>query len=215
MLWPRVRSNLPPPPGTIVELGCGRLGGFVPALHAAGYEALGIDPVAPEGSSYRQIEFERSDLSTQLNGLVACTSLHHVGDPAGVLDKIAATLVPGATVVVVEWDWERFDETTARWCFARLEEPAADGWLRRHRDEWDASKQDWNDYLRGWATQHGIHSGARLLDELDRRFRCVMCERGPYFFPDLAQTVEADELGAIRAGEIQATRIDYVGRLDP
>jgi SAM-dependent methyltransferase len=214
MLWPRVRSNLPPPPATIVELGCGRNGGFVPALIDSGYEALGIDPVAPDGSGYVQIEFERSDLPTQLNGVVACTSLHHVGDPAKVLDKIAAALVTGGNVVVVEWDWERFDEATARWCFERLEEPAADGWLRRHRDGWEASAEAWDDYLHGWATEHGIHSGARLLGELDQRFRRVMCDRGPYFFPDLAQTTEADELEAIKAREVQATRIDYVGRLD-
>jgi hypothetical protein len=29
-------------------------------------------------------------------------------------------LVPGGVLVVVEWAWERFDEATARWCFARL-----------------------------------------------------------------------------------------------
>jgi SAM-dependent methyltransferase len=212
MMWPRVRSNLPPPPATIVELGCGRLGGFVPALRDSGYQALGIDPAAPEGSRYRQIEFEHSDLPANLDGVVACTSLHHVGDPAEVLDKIAAALAPGCKVIVVEWDWERFDEATARWCFDRLEDPAADGWLRRHRDGWGASNEAWNDYLRGWASQHGIHRGARLLEELDQRFRRERCDRGPYFFPDLVQTTEADEVEAIEAGEIQATRIDYVGR---
>jgi SAM-dependent methyltransferase len=214
MMWPRVRSDLPPPPATIVELGCGRLGGFVPALLDSGYRALGIDPAAPEGSSYRQIEFERSELPTNLNGVVACTSLHHVDDPAEVLDKIAAALAPGGKVVVVEWDWERFDEATARWCFERLADPAADGWLPRHREGWGASNEAWNDYLRGWASHHGIHRGARLLEELDKRFRRVRCDRGPYFFPDLAQTTEADEVEAIGAGEIQANRIDYVGRLD-
>jgi hypothetical protein len=36
-------------------------------------------------------------------------------------------------------------------------------------------------------------------------------EHGPYFFPDLAHTTAADEQAAIDAGEIQATRIDWVG----
>jgi hypothetical protein len=35
--------------------------------------------------------------------------------------------------------------------------------------------------------------------------------RGPYFFPDLAGTSDADERAAIDAGRIRATRIDYVG----
>jgi SAM-dependent methyltransferase len=213
-LWPRIRSNLPPPPATVVELGCGRLGGFVPALLGSGYNALGIDPVAPEGVSYQPVEFERCDLPVELDAIVACVSLHHVGHPDQVLDKIAEVLAPRGTLVVMEWDWESFDEATARWCFERLAEPDGHGWLRHQHDEWSGSGQPWEEYLRGWATQHGLHSAPRLVQELDARFRRVVCERGPYFFPELAETSEADELEAINAGEIRATRIDYVGRLD-
>jgi SAM-dependent methyltransferase len=213
-LWPRIRSNLPPPPATVVELGCGRVGGFVPALQDGGYKALGIDPVAPEGDRYRHVEFERSDLPAEVDGVVACTSLHHVVDPAQVLDKIAGALVPGGVVVVVEWDWESFDEATARWCFERLAESDGDGWLHHHRAEWSGSAESWDEHLRGWATQHGLHSAPGLVRGLDERFRRVACERGAYFFTELAQTSEADELEAIEAGEIRATRIDYVGRLD-
>jgi hypothetical protein len=43
----------------VLEVGCGTLGGFVPALLDAGYDAVGVDPEAPEGPGYRQIEFER------------------------------------------------------------------------------------------------------------------------------------------------------------
>jgi SAM-dependent methyltransferase len=57
--------------------------------------------------------------------VVACTSLHHVADLDQVLDLIHDTLTPGGVLVVVEWARERFDETTARWCFARLS-PAHD-----------------------------------------------------------------------------------------
>ena len=37
-------------------------------------------------------------------------------------------------IVVVEWDWEAFDEATARWCLERKVQP--DGWLRRRLDAW-------------------------------------------------------------------------------
>jgi SAM-dependent methyltransferase len=211
-LWPEVRSHLPPPPARIVEVGCGRLGGFVPRLVECGYQALGIDPAAPDGERYLQIEFERSNLSERLDGVVACTSLHHVGDPAEVLDKMASALVPGAPVVVVEWDWENFDEATARWCFERLVPGVEDGWLQRRRDEWLASGQAWQEYLRGWANQHGLHGGQRLVRELDQRFERLVCDRGPYCFTELAETTQADELAAIASGQIQAIRIDYVGR---
>jgi len=193
-------------------VGCGRLGGFVPRLRESGYEALGIDPVAPDGDIYRQIEFERSDIPGQLDGVLACTSLHHVGDPGEVLDKIASTLGPGGLVIVVEWDWEALDGVTARWCFERLGPPEEGGWLRRRRDEWRASGQTWEDYLRSWARDEGLHSGQGLVRELDQRFQRLSCGHGPYLFPDLGETTEAEELDAIRAGRIQATRIDYVGR---
>jgi hypothetical protein len=92
-----VRSYLPPPPAATVEIGCRRLGGFIPQLRAAGYEAVGIDPVAPEGASYRSVEFEHSDLPPALEGVIACTSLHHVAEPGEVLDKVATALGPAGS----------------------------------------------------------------------------------------------------------------------
>jgi SAM-dependent methyltransferase len=169
--------------------------------------------VAPEGDSYRQVEFEQSELPEQLDAVVACTSLHHVAEPSDVLDKIEHALAPSGLVIVVEWDWESFDEATAHWCFERLGQPRQESWLRRRHDDWRASAQTWEDYLRGWAHNEGLHSGRRLLSELDQRFQRLVCVRGPYFFTDLAQTSEADELDAITSGQIRATRIDYVGRL--
>ena len=44
-------------------------------------------------------------------------------------------------------------------------------------------------------------------------FNRVHLADGPYFFPDLPQMTEKDELAAIEAGEIRATRVDYVGIL--
>jgi SAM-dependent methyltransferase len=210
-LWPRVRSWLPSPPATVVELGCGTLGGFVPALNADGYEAVGIDPMAPEGPGYRHVEFERAELPAQLQAVVACTSLHHVTEPSAVLDKVRDALGTGGLMVVVEWDWEKFDESTARWCLEREVQP--DGWLRGRLDAWIASGQPWESYFRGWAGEHGLHSAPALIRELDRRFDRVLCGSGPYVFPELVHTTEADERRAIDAGEIRATRIDYVGRV--
>lgn len=210
-LWPKVRSHLPPPPAVVLEIGCGRLGGFVPRLSASGYDAVGVDPEAPQDGSYRQIEFERLELSSELDAVIACTSLHHVAEPGEVLDKVASALAPAGLVVVVEWDWEGFDERTARWCFERLGPPDADSWLCHRRDEWASSGQPWEPYLRGWAADHGLHSARQLLRDLDERFARLVCARGPYFFPELSGTTEAEELAAIDAGRIRAARVDYVG----
>lgn len=211
-MWPRVRSWLPAPPAVVVELGCGSLGGFVPALERDGYEALGVDPQAPEGASYRRVEFERSELPDAVDAVVASVSLHHVADPAQVFDRIAGALEPGGTIVVVEWDWESFDEASAGWCFERLDWTDEPGWLHRGYEHWQASGQPWDSYLRGWATGHGLHSARTLLAGLDERFERVRCERGAYCFPELAHTTEADESDAIAAGEIRALRVEYVGR---
>src|SRR5579859_8291209 len=72
----------------------GRLGGFVPMLESAGYQATGIDPEAPTGSSYRQVEFESYEAPGPVDAVVASASLHHVADLAVVLDQVNALLVP-------------------------------------------------------------------------------------------------------------------------
>jgi SAM-dependent methyltransferase len=210
--WPFVRASLPPAPARVAEIGCGPLGGFVPMLEPAGYEAVGVDPEAPQGPSYRRIDFECYELSGRLDAIVACTSLHHVGDLATVLDLVEAALVPGGVVVIVEWARERFDEATARWCFARLPGPDHDpGWLGRQHAQWRESGQSWDAYLRSWAHAEGLHAGRDILDQLDARFESRPVSYGPYFFADLADTSEADEQAAIDNGLIQANRIRYAG----
>ena len=231
--WPFVRTHLPAPPVRVVEIGCGPRGGFVPMLESAGYQATGIDPEAPAGSSYRQVEFESFEAPGPVDAIVASASLHHVADLAVVLDQVKALLVPDGRVVIVEWAHERFDEATARWCFARLPEsgehyarpPEPDehharlpepgeyhSWLNHRRAEWRESGQPWADYLRSWAQAGGLHSGQDILAALGTMFNSEPVTYGPYFFADLAGTSEADEQAAIDAGLIQANRIQYTGR---
>jgi SAM-dependent methyltransferase len=182
-------------------------------LRSTGYEALGIDPEAPDDEHYRRVAFEQAEVPKGVDVVVASTSLHHVADPAEVLDRIATTLADGGTLVVVEWAWEEFDEATAAWCFERLGPDADAGWLHRRRDEWVASGQSWSAYVRAWAGDERLHSAKTLLRLLDGRFQRVHLAQGPYFFPDLARATEEDERAAIEAGQIRATRVDYVGML--
>jgi SAM-dependent methyltransferase len=212
-VWPFVRGQLAPSPATVLEVGCGSLGGFVPALLDGGYDAIGVDPEAPEGSNYQQVELERYDPPWPVECVVASTSLHHVADLYEVLDRLRALLVPGGVLVVVEWAWERFDEATARWCFARLTPPApgdGPGWLHKHQERWLASGEPWDGYLRAWAEQEGLHPGGEILRGLDARFSRQFHAEGPYLFADLADISEAEEQAAIDAGLIQAGGIRYV-----
>ena len=211
-VWPFVRGQLPPAPATVLEVGCGTLGGFVPALLDAGYHAVGVDPEAPEGSEYRRIEFERDEPPQPVDCLVASLSLHHVADLPEVLDRLVARLGPGGVLVVVEWAWERFDEATAHWCFARLAPPAEGdeaGWLHKHQERWTASGQSWDDYLRAWATGERLHPGKAITRGLDSRFDRQLYVEAPYFFSELADTSEAEERAAIDAALIRAGGIRY------
>jgi SAM-dependent methyltransferase len=182
-------------------------------LRSSGYEAVGVDPEAPDDEDYRRVEFERAELFNDIDVVVASTSLHHVVDPTQIIDRIASTLARGGTLVVVEWAWEAFDEPTADWCFGRLRPDEQMGWLHRRRDAWLASGQPWSVYLRDWAQKEELHAAETLLRLLDRRFNREHLGHGPYFFPDLVQTSEEDERAAIAAGQIRATRVDYVGSL--
>jgi SAM-dependent methyltransferase len=207
-VWPFVWAQLPAAPARVVEIGCGPLGGFVSRLRTAGYEAAGVDPEAPQGPGYCQVEFERYDMPQPADVIVACTSLHHVADLGAVLDLVDTALVPGGLLVVVEWARERFDETTARWCFDRLPPPGTDpGWLHR--------RQPWDAYCRAWAAAEGLHTGQDILRELGARFDSGPITYGPYFFPDLAAISETEEQAAIDARLIQAGRIHYSGRQRP
>jgi SAM-dependent methyltransferase len=183
----------------------------VPVLRSNGYEALGIDPKAPDDAHYERIEFERAELPEQVDGVIASTSLHHVDDPARVVERLAGALTSGGVVVVIEWASEQFDQETAEWCFGRLGPDDEAGWLHRRRDEWLASGGEWSSYLRDWLQRDGLHAGDVLVRLLDERFHRRLLARGPYFFPDLAGTSEAEEQAAIDAGQIRANRIDYVG----
>ena len=211
-VWPFVREQLPPPPAAVLEIGCGALGGFVPALRDAGHRVVGVDPDAPEGPDYRRVEFERCQPPWPVDGVVASLALHHVADLDQALDRLRDLLVPGGRLVVVEWAWERFDEATARWCFARLassnsgEEP---GWLHEAQERWAASGRPWDDFLRFWATEEGLHPGEDIVRGLDARFHRQLYVEGPYFFPDLAGTSEGQEQAAIDAGLVGAGGIRY------
>ena len=160
-------------------------------------------------------EFEHLELPERVDALIASTSLHHVTDPAEVIDRLTTTLRSDGTLVVFEWAWEKFDEATAHWCFQRLGPNDEENWLHRRRDEWTTSGQEWGTYLedwaRRWARRERLHRGEALLRLLDERFERRLLTFGPYFFPDLADTTDGDEQTAIAAGLIRATRIDWVG----
>ena len=54
-----------------------------------------------------------------------------------------------------------------------------------------------------------MHPGEDIMRSLDARFDRRFYVEAPYFFPDLADTSEAEEQAAIHAGLIRAGGIRY------
>lgn len=106
-----VLSQLPPPPALVLEVGCGKDGGVTPALAAAGYEVLGVDPRAPEGPLFRRVTLEELGPG-QYDAVVAGRVLHHIADLDAALDKLAAA---APLLILDEFAWERMDEPTTEW----------------------------------------------------------------------------------------------------
>ena len=213
--WPFVRGQLPPPPARVIELGCGPVGGHIPALIRAGYDATGVDPEAPEGPAYVRATFEEYRPDDPADAVVASLSLHHVDDPAVVVGQIAERLVPDGALVVVEWISEDFDEATAQWCFRhQLRDQAEPGaWLGEIHTGWVASGLGWDAYFRARLDEHGLHPAAAVRRALDARFAVTHLSTGPYYFPDLPDTDVTAEQAAIDAGQIKAGCLRYAGRV--
>jgi SAM-dependent methyltransferase len=210
--WPFIATALPPAPAPVLDLGCGPLGGFAPALRQAGYQAIGVDPEAPSDLDYQRLPFEDYRPPHPFHAVIASLSLHHVSDVGDTVDQVADALAPAGVLIVLEWASERFDEATARWSFAQLGDDSEPSWLTRRRDEWISSGQPWDSYFGSWLRETGLHSWDDLRRQLERRFDARLITTGPYLFADLGAS-EADEQVAIDAGLIRPTGARFVGSL--
>jgi hypothetical protein len=158
-----VLQHLPPPPARVVEVGCGDLGGVIPALVAARYDALGVDPRAPAGERYRQADFR--GLDGEFDAAVAGRVIHHLHPLDESLDKLAS-LAP--LLIVDEFAWDLIDAELQAWYEAAHRElpdpagpPSLDEWRRRHAAE--------------------LHPHRAVLDALRARYEELALEWLPYF----------------------------------
>jgi SAM-dependent methyltransferase len=204
-----VLNQLPPPPRRVLEVGCGSEGGLVLALVAAGYDAVGVDPEAPEGERFVRGTFQTLEPSNRLlqgwDAVVAGRVLHHVRP----LDDGVARLARLAPLLLV-------DE------FAReLIDVRAQAWYEeRHRivSEGGGDPPGPPD-LDAWRTRHpDLHRHDVLLAALRARYDERTLEWLPYLHRWLADPAsEALEQEAIDAGALPATGWRWAGsrRKDP
>ena len=169
-----VLKQLRPPPQRVLEVGCGREGGVVELLSGTGYEALGVDPYAPEGERFMQSTFEdaRDRLAREgFDAVVAGRVLHHVHPLDEGLDTLAAF---APLLVVDEFAPDRIDRAAQDWYEGQYRMLRASGvepngpsdldeWRERHPDlhshevllaglraRYDERVLEWLPYLSRW-----------------------------------------------------------------
>jgi SAM-dependent methyltransferase len=115
-----VRSALPPAPTRVLEIGAGG-GELAGALRDDGYDVVAIDP-ASETPAVRAVALgDLDEPAASFDAAVAVVSLHHVEPLAASCRRLAELVRGGGTLVVDEFDVERFDEGAAAWWLARRE----------------------------------------------------------------------------------------------
>lgn len=199
------REHLPPAPARVLDIGCGQ-GDLTTALAVAGYDVLGVDPLAPQGELFRRIRLEDLDPSEgPFDAIVASRSLHPIRQLDHALDLVARLLRPGGVVVLDDIGWDLADEPTLDWLYGQRRALAAAG----HGDappSLEALREEWH------AAHLGIHGYAALRAEIDARFAERDFVRTPFLHRLLGGVAtEVLEQALIDARAIQALGFRYVG----
>ena len=191
-------ANLPSVPARVLEVGAGD-GELARLLTAAGYDVVAIDPgastdhVVPIGL----LELEEPDGS--FDAAVAVVSLHHVDPLDASCNRLADVLRPGATLLVDEFDVERFDERAAEWW---LEQRRARGAVEEH------SAQEQIAELRA-----EIHPLSLVQATLEAHFDAGPPLRGSYLYRwDLDEALRPKEDELIVEGVLPAVGARLIGR---
>jgi SAM-dependent methyltransferase len=197
-----VLAHLPSPPARVLEIGCGSEGGVTPALAAAGFDAVGIDPEAPEGPLFRRTTIEAFDDPGPFAAVVAGRVLHHVDPLDEALEKLAR-LAP--LLIVDEFACDRIDRAARDWYLDEYRSLAEAGVPPRAPEDLD----EWR-----WA-HPGLHPYGVVRDALDRRFDQRDFSWEPYLYRWLGGETKAREEAMIAAGALHPIGFRYTGARRP
>jgi SAM-dependent methyltransferase len=186
------------PQARVLEIGCGD-GALTTEIAGAGFDAIGIDPNAPEGDRLHQCGLE--DVAGLAGGrpfdvIVASVSLHHVGDLAGATTALRAVSRAGTVLLVREFDRELIDDPTMRWWFD----------ARAMVHDGEPGAPSFEEFMIGWreAMASHVHPWRAVKTCCaSAGFREQSMLRGPYLFRhELGESFRASEQAMIAAGRI-------------
>lgn len=193
-----VFAQLASPPARVLEIGCGAEGGVTPALAAAGYDVVGIDPDAPNGPLFRRTTIEAFDDAGPFAAVVAGRVLHHV-DP---LDEALEKLARFAPLLIVdEFACDRIDRAARDWYANEYRARAAAGAPPRAPEDLD----EWR-----WA-HPGLHPYDVVRSALDRCYEERDFRWEPYLYRWLGGETRTREEAMIAGGELQPIGFRYTG----
>lgn len=202
-----VRSWLPPPPATILEVGAGT-GELARRLIDAGYDVTPIDPIATDNDLVLGVSLDEIDADDRYDVVVASRTLHHIS----CLDAAVATMhgfvADGGRVILNDFGWERLDEPTGRWLYSQLQKQD-----RQATGDTDrGSLTEWFDH---WRDEHAhLHRSDEMLALLRDRFTERYVADCPYLteeYVDGDAETQRIERTLITDGTIRAAGFRFVG----
>jgi len=193
-----VRSNLPPPPVCVLEIGAGK-GELARSLRVTGYDVPAIDPKA-ETPDVQPIELIDLPLpESPYDAAIAVVSLHHVDPLEASVEHLAEAMATGAPLLVDEFDVAALDERAASW------------WLEQRRALGGDEPETPDELI---ATMRAkVHPVGRLRAVLERWYEVGEPVRGTYLYRwKLDESVRPVEEELVARGELPSTGVRFIAR---
>jgi SAM-dependent methyltransferase len=196
-----VRSQLPPPPARVLEVGAGN-GDLARTLRGLGYEVTAIDPK----SEARDVEpVALADLPEPprpYDAAIAVVSLHHVEPLEPSVERLAAVMAPGAPLLLDEFDVLALDERAAGW------------WLEQRRARGEQESETAAEVVANMRAK--LHSIDRLVGALRGDYDVDERRRGTYLYRwKLDESLRPAEEELVAAGELPPTGVRIIARRRP
>jgi SAM-dependent methyltransferase len=193
-----VRSELPPPPARVLEIGAGD-GALARALRDGGWDVTAIDPKSETPDVLPVALADLPSPEAPYDAAVAVVSLHHVEPLEKSVERLAEVMAPGAALLLDEFDASMLDERASGWWLAQR---------HAHGGDDPESPEELGPKMRA-----KLHAIDELTTALARWFDVGEPVRGLYLYRwHLDESVRPDEERLVAEGELPRTGVRIIAR---